>query len=113
MFDQGDIVLVHWPLPGGDKIETKMRPAIVISNKKLNSTQDIILAQITSNQRNDKFTFKIYSNDLSIALPKSSEVRCHKIFTTEKRAIIKTISQLESSKLAQLIVKICRFIEPA
>jgi mRNA interferase MazF len=53
-YKQGDIVFV--PFPFSDDTGSKFRPAIVISNNRVNNSLDIILAQITAKPRNDEFT---------------------------------------------------------
>jgi len=52
-YNQGDIVLL--PFPFSNNTGSKKRPAVIILNAKVNSTKDIILAQITSNARADDF----------------------------------------------------------
>ncbi|HUZ61507.1 MAG TPA: type II toxin-antitoxin system PemK/MazF family toxin [Hanamia sp.] len=54
---KGDIVLV--PFPFSDLTASKVRPAIVISNSTVNKTNDLILAQITSNIHDDTFSYSI------------------------------------------------------
>jgi mRNA interferase MazF len=103
-YNQGDIVLV--PFPFTDGANSKPRPAIVVSNSKVNSTQDVILAQITSQPRADDFSFALENSSLDIPLHQSSQVRCHKIFTMQKSVIIKKISSLKSSGITSLKSKI-------
>jgi mRNA interferase MazF len=45
-YTQGDVVLV--PFPFTDLSDSKIRPAIVVSNKLVNRSDDVILAQITT-----------------------------------------------------------------
>ena len=97
---RGDIVLINFPFT--DLSGTKVRPAIVISNAKVNKTQDLILAQITSNISNDEFSFEIKDKDVTHPLRGYSEVRCHKIFTGSKTLISKKISSLKSTKQTDL-----------
>ena len=54
-YSQGDIVLV--PFPFSNQGGSKPRPAIVVSNSKVNKSKDIILAQITSIQRADEYSY--------------------------------------------------------
>ena len=56
-YNQGDIVLVPFPLT--DLSSSKVRPAIVVSGVDVNNTDDVILAAITTNLRNDDFSFPI------------------------------------------------------
>jgi mRNA interferase MazF len=93
---QGDIVLV--PFPMTDMSASKPRPAIVVSNKKVNNTQDVILAAITSTLRNDDFSFSL-DNKVTTPLRKPCEVRCHKLFTAAQSIIKKKISSLKAGEV--------------
>jgi mRNA interferase MazF len=87
----------------------KVRPAIIISNDTVNKTQDCLFAAITSQIKNDNFSFKLDQNDLTIPLQKDCEVRIHKIFTGHQKLIKKSISNLNTNKqkeLANLIKKL-------
>jgi mRNA interferase MazF len=104
-YRQGDIVIVLFPY--SDLSNQKQRPAIVLSSDNINSySSDVVLAQITSQIKNDDFSFYLDSAHLTIPLIKDSEVRCHKIFTAEKTIIKKSISSLLPNHLKHLIVKI-------
>lgn len=61
---QGTIVLVPFPFSDNPAI-SKKRPAIIISNSLVNSGQDVMLAAITSQIRNDKFSFLLDNQDLT------------------------------------------------
>ena len=99
-YDQGDIVLVPFPLT--DLSNTKVRPAIVVSNSDINNTDDVILAAITTNIKNDDFSFKLENSHLSKQMSKPSEVRCHKLFTCSQNIIHKAISRLNSLQVDKL-----------
>lgn len=98
-------MLVPFPFTDNPAM-SKKRPAIVISNRSLNSIGDIIVAAISSNIRADQFSFPLENQDLTVPLPKASEVRCHKIFTMNKRLVIKEFSVLNARKRAELAEKI-------
>ncbi len=105
MLNQGDIVLV--PFPFTDQSGTKFRPAIIISNPKVNKTNDVILAQITSTIRKDEFSYVLENRNLSIPLHKKDcEVRCHIITAISKSLIKMKISALNQDKHIELINKI-------
>ena len=83
IYSQGDIVLV--PFPFSNQNGSKPRPAIVVSNSKVNKSKDIILAQITSTSRTDDYSFLLENKMLSHLLHENTcEVRCHKLFIAEK-----------------------------
>ena len=62
-FKQGDIVLV--PFPFSNQGGSKPRPAIVVSNSKVNKNKNILLAQITSTLRTDEYSFVLENNMLT------------------------------------------------
>jgi len=99
-YDQGDIVLV--PFPFADLTSTKVRPAIVISNSDINNTNDVILAAITTNLKNDEFSFPLQNSYLSKPMEKPSEVRFHKLFTCEQSIIKKVITKLADPHILSL-----------
>lgn len=106
---QGDIVLM--PFPMTDLAESpKPRPAIVISNKIVNKTNDVILAAMTTTIRNDEFSFSINPKDLTHPLA-NGEIRCHKLFTAKKSIIIKKISALKKVKHKDLFDKISEVLK--
>ena len=109
MYKQGDIVIV--PFPFTNLLESKFRPAVVISTSEINKTNDIILAQITSKTYKDNFSFTIELDKLSSPLEKVSQVRCNKIFTLEKALIRKIVSSFDSVQKRYLLNKIRSFIE--
>ncbi|WP_158860051.1 type II toxin-antitoxin system PemK/MazF family toxin [Lunatibacter salilacus] len=106
---QGDIVLV--PFPFSDGIQSKVRPAIVISSELVNQTQDVILAQISSSIRNDEFSFGLELGMLDVPLHKDSQVLFHKIFVVEKRLVVKVISRLQEHYRKALIDNIKRLFD--
>lgn len=106
---QGDIVLM--PFPFTDLKGSKPRPAIVVSNKVVNIKEDVIFAAITSTLRNDEFSFKFNSQDLSHKL-EEGEVRCHKLFTAKKGIVLKKISALKKERHQELMNKIKSYFDP-
>lgn len=105
-YNQGDIVLVPFPLT--DLSKSKVRPAIVVSSTEVNDTNDVILAAITTNIRNDEFSYLLENTSLTKAIDRPSEVRCHKIFTCDQFIIQKVISALEKPALVDLVRQIKR-----
>ena len=103
-YNQGDIVLI--PFPFTDLSNSKVRPALIVSNATVNKTSDLICAQITSQVYKDTFTFEIKDADVTTSLKGYSEVRCHKLFTADKAIIQKKISHLHASKQTTLLNKI-------
>lgn len=106
-YNQGDIVLVPFPLT--DLSSSKVRPAIVVSGVEVNNTDDVILAAITTNLRNDDFSFPIDNSHLTKPMQRQSEVRCHKLFTCDQTSIQKIITKLSKPQVEKLtkIIKGC------
>ncbi len=106
-YNQGDIVLVSFPF--SDLSATKVRPAIVVSNSDINNTDDVILAAITTDIKNDEFSFGLDNSYLSNPMTKPSEIRCHKLFTCDQSIIQKAITKLKVPHLDNLtkMVKRC------
>jgi mRNA interferase MazF len=103
-YSQGDIVIV--PFPFSDLSSAKPRPAIIISNKKVNKTNDVIIAQITTNIRKDEFSFELIESELSRSLRSNSEVRCNKITTIDQSLIKRQISKLTPVSVTTLLKQI-------
>lgn len=110
-YKQGEIVLV--PFPFTDQTASKLRPALVISGSAYNKSSDVVLVQITSNNRKDSFSVAIdNSNDLTNPLRFISEIRCNKIFVADQSLIIKVISQVKPKVVTQVIAKINTIFNP-
>ena len=88
MYDQREIVLI--PFPYSDLTGSKQRPALIISNSRLNKTDDRICVLITSNKPKDGLLIKsntVVNGSLSF----KSWVKPHRIFTVDKRIIKKRL----------------------
>ncbi len=104
MYNQGDIVLI--PFPYTDLTGTKQRPALIISNEKINNTEDRICCLITSQPSNDGLV--IDKNDFTSGkLPFKSWVKPHRIFTISERIVRKrlcTVNKAFHSKIVEEVV---------
>jgi len=107
----GKIVLVPFPF-SSNPAQMKVRPAIVVSNRIVNSGRDVILMGITTHLWNDRFSFPLDSQFLSNPLPRKSEIRCHYLFTIEQTLIIQEISFLHQNKQIELFEKIKALLDP-
>lgn len=90
MYQRGDIVSV--PFPFTDLTQTKLRPALIVSNEDVNNTGDVIIVMITSIAKADVMSIPIADTDVSKPLLKNSYARCHKVVTISQSLIQKTIS---------------------
>ena len=94
-FIKGDVVVL--PFPFSDLSGDKRRPALVLATLPGN---DVILCQITSRNRNDKFTVGLSAIDFTIGgLPVESYIRPNRIFTADKNIIIKRAGTLKKEKI--------------
>lgn len=108
MYCQKDVVLI--PFPYSDLTGSKKRPAIIISNERLNKTQDRICCLVTTKQN---------ENDLEIAknsfksgdLPFRSFARPHRIFTIDESIIIKKLCTINDNFHDKLIKGINLYLE--
>lgn len=99
-FMKGDIVVLNFPF--SDLSKTKRRPALVISNL---DGDDIILCQITSSSKTDRYSVKIEANDfIDGNLAVESVIRPNKIFTADKSIILYTACKITIEK-TDIIVK--------
>ena len=82
-FVKGDVVVL--PFPYTDFSGAKKRPAVVIANIK---GQNIILAQITTNQRNDEDLISLRKKDFSSgSLNSDSFIMASLIFTADSSRV--------------------------
>jgi mRNA interferase MazF len=99
LFTVGDMVVV--PFPYTDLSNSKMRPALIITEIDNN---DYILLQITSQRYDDRFSIAINKGDLSEGYLKfDSFVKFSKIFTGNDEIISKSIGKLNEKKINEII----------
>lgn len=108
---QRDILLI--PIPFTDLQAVKRRPVIVLSNDQYNKvTQDIIVAAITSNVQDNAYGIIIDSLDVQNGILKHrSQIRADKIYTLNKRIILKRFGRLKLEKYRDLLSAIKKLIE--
>lgn len=84
MYNQREIILI--PFPYSDLAGSKQRPALIISNERLNRTQDRICCLITTKARESDLP--ISKKDFEMGtLPFKSFVRLQRIFTIHEKII--------------------------
>lgn len=111
MYKQGDIVWINYPFSDNPTI-TKARPALVISNELSNNLDnDLLIAQITSILRKDKFSVLLQNENLTVPISQISEVRCNKIVTVRKDLILGKLSSLKMKEMLEVITKVMECIE--
>lgn len=109
MFEQGDIVSVAFPFTNAST--SKRRPALILSNHKVNQTGDYLLVQITSKFKNDGLSMNLTDSDFLIkTLPLKSYIRIHKIFLLNESLIIKNITRVSDKFRKHLTKRITELI---
>jgi mRNA interferase MazF len=110
MFQQGDIVSVNFPF--SDDTIRKKRPALIISNHRVNHTGDYLHVQITSKVKNDELSLRINKGDyVKWELPLRSFVRFHKIFLLNEALILRKVSSVKIEYLKSVTTKIEELIK--
>jgi mRNA interferase MazF len=93
-FVKGDVIVVNFPF--SDLSDTKKRPALVLADL---IGDDIILCQITSKSADDIYSITLQQSDFSSgSLYKQSNIRPNRLFTADKKIIIKKIGQIKKEK---------------
>lgn len=98
-FVKGDVVVI--PFSFSDLSGNKKRPALVLADLP---GDDIILCQITSQQKNDKFAIALNLTDFeSGSLPIISNIRPTRVFTADKNIIIRKVGTLKAVVTAKTV----------
>jgi len=101
-FVKGDVVIV--PFPFSDLSRAKRRPALVVATL---TGQDLILCQITSQARSDRYAIAISNASFSNgSLNRDSNVRANRLFTADTGIILYKAGQLKAEKLKGVIDQI-------
>ena len=108
---QGDIVLV--PVPFTDLTSTRRRPVIVISQDAYQAaTQDFVCVAMTSNLKDEPYSFEITSGDLADgSLNRPGRVRADKIFTLAQSIIVNRFGRVDAAtldRIRQLVADLIR-----
>ncbi len=105
-FVKGDVVVV--PFPFSDLSDSKRRPALVLTNLR---GDDLILCQITSQYLKDKYSLSIKNQSYANGnLPVEGQVRPNRIFTVDKRIILKKIATVKDDFLEKVVEEVVSII---
>ncbi len=100
MYEQGDIVMVNFPLPDG----FKLHPAVIVSNEEVYETEECYVGiMISSSKIRDNFSFVLTNDMLTKPLDKQSQVRCQLIALFNEKEIENKISKLKKEQLTKLV----------
>lgn len=101
-FVKGDVVVL--PFPYTDFSNVKKRPAVVIATLK---GTNVILAQITTNKRNDEDLISLTKKDfVSSSLSSDSFIMASLIFTADSSKIEYKIGRIKSEKIKEIQKKL-------
>lgn len=109
--NQQDIVWVR--LPFSSLEESKVRPAVIVSNDEYNKkSKDIIVCAITSNLEQSHYSIIIDSANLSKGnIRIKSRIRADKIMQIEKSLILNTFARLDNKTFDALIKEIIKIVQ--
>lgn len=100
----GDIVLVRFPF--SDQKATKQRPAVVLAVRRFGRVEDLCLAMITRNIKNqtseDVVIDSKHKDFKKTGLDVKSLIRVHRIVTLEDKEVIKKLGSLGDNHKNQL-----------
>jgi mRNA interferase MazF len=106
-FVKGDVVVV--PFPFSNLSASKRRPALVVAPL---DGDDLILCQITSQGRTDKYSVNLLRTDFSNGdLPHESTIRPNRLFTADSNIIVRRAGAVSTNKLGQVIQTIIKIIQ--
>ncbi|MCL2362240.1 MAG: type II toxin-antitoxin system PemK/MazF family toxin [Defluviitaleaceae bacterium] len=105
-FVKGDVVVL--PFPFSDLSSSKRRPALVVA---IASSDDVILAQITSRNFSDNYAVELSDADFSDGvLNVLSNIRPNKLFTAEVGLIINKVGNIKLQKMKEIAATITALI---
>lgn len=106
---QGDIVIINFPFT--NLTESKIRPALIISNETFNSGKNVILLAISTKQGPEIYSTILKNSDLTKGqLNKNSYIKFSNILSIEKHLIIKKVAELKKVKTNLIYEKIASFL---
>ena len=105
-FVKGKVVVI--PFPFSDLSSSKKRPALVLADLQ---GDDIILCQITSQKVRDEYSIPLTSSEFAKgSLHKPSNVRPNRLFTADKKSILRRVATINSEKHKPIIERLVNLI---
>ena len=108
MYEQKDIVLI--PFPYSDLTGAKQRPALIISNKRLNKTQDKICCLITTNKSKESILIEKDSFEKG-KLPFKSWIKTYRLFTIHEKIIRRKLCTINNKFHNKILTRINYYLE--
>lgn len=106
---QGDIIIINFPFTSLK--DSKVRPALIISNEKFNKGKNCLLLAISTQKGSPIYSEILEEGDLTSGkLKKQSFIRFHNIFSVDKKLIIKKVASIDNAKIQKTVKKLNSFI---
>ena len=107
---QQDLIWVR--LPFSDFEESKVRPAVVVSNDDYNrSNQDVVVCAVTSNTEPKPYSVLIRQESLASGkLPIKSKIRADKILQIEKSLITASFARINDAAFDSVIAELIKLV---
>jgi len=104
--------LVWVKIPFSDFSETKLRPALIVSNNDYNSkSDDRVVCAITSNIQKAEYSVQLSQKDLvSGNLPIESRIKADKIMQINKKLILRAFAKINEKKFDETITEIKKLL---
>lgn len=110
IYRKGDIVWVDFPFSDGS--QSKHRPALIISNSKVNNTGDFLLVMIISKIKKDKLSLEIKNIDYKThPLEIRSFIRLHKIFILNETLILGKKTSVKTAFYTKVLQHVFRIMK--
>jgi len=102
MMLQRDIVLLNFPF--SNLKQSKVRPAIILSNNKHNKkSDDIVVVPLTSNLKQTDYDMLISNNNLEKGnLIVNSRVKVDRIFSVDKKLVKMDIGKIDKQTFSKI-----------
>jgi mRNA interferase MazF len=99
-------------IPFSDFSQTKIRPALVISNNDYNSKcEDIVICAVTSNLQKTAYSISLEQKDLvSGSLQIESRIKADKIMQIDKKLAIRAFAKINEKKFDETIAEIKKLL---
>jgi len=106
-YKKGDFVVFDFPFSDSNK--SKKRPALVVANTY---DENLILCQITSQNRPDPDSIKLMDNDFQEgSLKQTSYIRPTIIFSMDRKRVNYKIGYLNKQKIAEIEKIFCKIFK--
>lgn len=107
---QQEIVLVAFPFSDGS--QTKIRPALVLSNNTYNrQSRDVLICALTTKNHKSPYSTRITPKDAHGELHHTSFARSDALARTDNTHIIKRLGTLNDERFDQVTKKISSLIQ--